>query len=227
MTEKTAKSMANKIIKNHKQDERIKEQYHAYWRKYSIRLSIIAVTYFVFYAILHAVCRPRDFSGWLFGLIFIDIIATFAMITCAFMQSSFYLSSGKKYNSRKGLLMKMLCFFDSMVPLMYLIAYFFYDVRTDSLTAPIWKIIVYAPLAFGVMVLMGAYMSTGGAYSSDKSKMTKYDWVQMRQQQEIAGIDPDKMPVTLSPEQIKGMSKADWLMLGKELELAGYDVFKK
>ncbi|MBR5321680.1 MAG: hypothetical protein IKU41_07565 [Clostridia bacterium] len=227
MTEKTVKSMANKIIKNHKHDENVKVQYHAYWKKYSIRLSIVAVTYFIFYAILHAVCRPRDFSGWLFGLIFIDIIATFAMISCAFMQSTFYLLDGKKYNSRKGIAMKILCFFDSMVPLMYLIAYFFYDVRTDSLTAPIWKIVVYAPLAFGVMVAMGAYMSTGGAYSSDKSKMTKYDWVQMRQQQEIAGLDPDKMPVTLSPEQMKSMSKADWYMLGQELEIAGYDVFKK
>ena len=127
----------------------------------------------------------------------------------------------------KGIFMKMLCFFDSMVPIMYLVAYFFYDVKTDSLTAPIWKIILYAPLAFGVMVLMGAYMSTGGAYSSDKSKMTKQDWVTLRQQQEIAGIDPDKMPVTLSPEQMKSMSKADWYMLGQELEIAGYDVFKK
>ena len=176
--------------------------------------------------------RPVDyekgrFSGWLFGLIFIDIIATFAMISCAFMQSTFYLSDGKKYNSRKGILMKMLCFFDSMVPIMYLVAYFFYDVKTDSLTAPIWKIILYAPLAFGVMVLMGAYMSTGGAYSSDKSKMTKQDWVTLRQQQEIAGLDPDKMPVTLSPEQMKSMSKADWYMLGMDLQIAGYDVFKK
>lgn len=227
MTEKSRKTLANKIIKNRKYDDRIKEQYHAYWKKYSIRLSIVAVTYFIFYAILHAVCRPRDFSGWLFGLIFIDIIATFAMISCAFMQSTFYLSDGKKYNSHKGILMKMLCFFDSMVPIMYLVAYFFYDVKTDSLTAPIWKIILYAPLAFGVMVLMGAYMSTGGAYSSDKSKMTKQDWVTLRQQQEIAGLDPDKMPVTLSPEQMKSMSKSDWYMLGQELEIAGYDVFKK
>ena len=203
MTEKSRKTLANKIIKNRKYDDRIKEQYHAYWKKYSIRLLIVAVSYFVFYAILHAVCRPRDFSDWLFGLIFIDIIATFAMISCAFMQSTFYLSDGKKYNSRKGILMKMLCFFDSMVPIMYLVAYFFYDVKTDSLTAPIWKIILYAPLAFGVMVLMGAYMSTGGAYSSDKSKMTKQDWVTLRRQQEIAGLDPDKMPITLSSEQIK------------------------
>ena len=37
--------------------------------------------------------------------------------------------------------------------------------------------------------------------------MTKNDWVQMRRQQEIAGLAPDKMPITLSPEQIKGMSK--------------------
>ena len=227
MTEKSRKTLANKIIKNHKHDENVKAQYHAYWKKYSIRLSIVAVTYFVFYAILHAVCRPKIFSGWLFGLIFIDIIATFAMISCAFMQSTFYLSDGKKYNSYKGILMKMLCMFDSMVPLMYLIAYFFYDVKTDSLTAPIWKIILYAPLAFGVMVLMGAYMSTGGAYSSDKSKMTKQDWVTLRQQQEIAGLDPDKMPVTLSPEQMKSMSKADWYMLGMDLQIAGYDVFKK
>lgn len=227
MTEKSRKTLANKIIKNRKYDDRIKEQYHAYWKKYSKRLSIVAVTYFIFYAILHAVCRPMVFRGWLFGFVFIDIIAACTMLSCAFMQSSFHLSDGKKYNSRKGILMKMLCFFDSMVPIMYLVAYFFYDVETDSLTAPIWKIILYAPLAFGVMVLMGAYMSTGGAYSSDKYKMTKQDWVTLRQQQEIAGLDPDKMPVTLSPEQIKGMSKGDWLLLGKELELAGYDVFKK
>ena len=227
MTEKAVKSMAKKIIKNQEHDENVKAQYHAYWKKYSVRLSLVALAYFIFYAILHAVCRPRDFSGWLFGLIFIDIIATFAMISCAFMQSTFYLSDGKKYNSRKGILMKMLCFFDSMVPIMYLVAYFFYDVKTDSLTAPIWKIMLYAPLAFGVMVLMGAYMSTGGAYSSDKSKMTKQDWVTLRQQQEIAGIDPDKMPVTLSPEQMKSMSKADWYELGMDLQIAGYDVFKK
>lgn len=37
---------------------------------------------------------------------------------------------------------------------------------------------------------------------------------------------PDKMPITLSPEQIKGMSKADWYELGMELQIAGYDVFK-
>ena len=118
MTEKSRKTLANKIIKNHKHDENVKAQYHEYWKKYSKRLSIVAVTYFIFYAILHAVCSPRDFSGWLFGLIFIDIIATFAMISCAFMQSNFYLSDGKKYNSRKGILMKILCLFDSMVPIM-------------------------------------------------------------------------------------------------------------
>ena len=37
--------------------------------------------------------------------------------------------------------------------------------------------------------------------------MTKNDWVQMCRQQEIAGLDPDQTPITLSPEQIKGMSK--------------------
>lgn len=57
--------------------------------------------------------------------------------------------------------------------------------------------------------------------------MTKNDWVQMRRQQEIAGLAPDKMLVTLSPEQMKSMSKADWYMLGMDLQIAGYDVFKK
>ena len=57
--------------------------------------------------------------------------------------------------------------------------------------------------------------------------MTENDWVQMRRQQEIAGLDLDIMPITLSPEQIKGMSKADWYELGMELQIAGYDVFKK
>lgn len=56
--------------------------------------------------------------------------------------------------------------------------------------------------------------------------MTENDWVQMRRQQEIAGLDPDKMPITHSPEQIKEMSKADWYELGMELQIAGYDVFK-
>ena len=37
--------------------------------------------------------------------------------------------------------------------------------------------------------------------------MTENDWVRTHRQQEIAGLDPDKMPITLSPEQIKGMSK--------------------
>lgn len=57
--------------------------------------------------------------------------------------------------------------------------------------------------------------------------MTKNDWVQMRRQQEIAGLALDIMPITLSPEQIKGMSKADWYELGIELQIADYDVFKK
>ncbi len=57
--------------------------------------------------------------------------------------------------------------------------------------------------------------------------MTENDWVQTRRQQEIAGLAPDKMPITLSPEQIKGMSKADWYELGMDLQIAGYDVFKK
>lgn len=57
--------------------------------------------------------------------------------------------------------------------------------------------------------------------------MTENDWVQTRRQQEIAGLDLDIMPITLSPEQIKGMSKADWYELGMELQIAGYDVFKK
>lgn len=48
MTEKTVKSMANKIIKNHKHDENVKAQYHAYWKKYSIRLSIVTGPYYDF-----------------------------------------------------------------------------------------------------------------------------------------------------------------------------------
>lgn len=57
--------------------------------------------------------------------------------------------------------------------------------------------------------------------------MTENDWVQTRRQQEIAGLEPDKTPITLSPEQIKEMSKADWYELGMELQIAGYDVLKK
>lgn len=227
MTEKTRKTMVNKIIKNHKQDENVKAQYYAHWKKYSIRLSLVALAYFIFYTIIHETSTPSAFAGWLFGLIIVDIIAVFIMLMYAFKDSSFYLSNGKKYNSVKGILMKILCFFDTMVPMMYLMVYFSYNVHTDSLTRSVWKIILYAPLLFAVLVAIGAFMNTTGAYSSGKDKMTKADWAQMRQEQEIAGIDPDKMPITFSPEQIKSMTKSDWFQLGQDLELAGYDVFKK
>lgn len=57
--------------------------------------------------------------------------------------------------------------------------------------------------------------------------MTKSDYRLMRQDQELAGLDPDKMPFVLSASEAKNMSKSDWYKLGLDLELAGYKVFKK
>lgn len=227
MTEQKRKSLANKIIKDHQYDEQIKENYNRYWKKYSIIYSIVAVVYFAFYSILHESCGPYDYADWLFGTMFINLIVTLVMLSFAFMGAKFYLSNGQKYNSIKGTLMKMLCFFDCMVPIMYIVYYFVYNPDIDAAELPIWKIMLYAPLAFGAMVLGGAFMNTTAPYSQGADKMTKNDWRMMRQEQELAGLDPDKMPITLSPDKIKGMTKADWHMLGMDLQIAGYDVFKK
>ena len=225
--EKKRKALAKKIIENQKFDERIKTLYNNYWRKCSIICTLVAVGYFMFFTILHENCKPSKFADWLFGFLFIDITVTCVMLTAVFMKSDFYRSNGPKYNTVKGILLKILCFFDSMVPIMYMLVYFNFDPITGELYMPVWKIIIYAPLAFGLLVLGGAFMNTTAPYSQGTDKMTKNDWRMMRQEQELAGLDPDKMPITLSPDKIKGMTKADWHMLGMDLELAGYDVFKK
>ncbi len=231
MTEETRTATVNKMIDAAKHDEAVRKKYLNNQISTAVIYSLIALAYVIFYSVIHATCKPKVFAGWLFGLIFLDIFLTTAMLFSLF-GNRYKLHNGKKCNTPLGILLQIICFFDALVPMMYLVYYFNYDVSTDTCGISIWKIMLIAPLLYAGFLVMGAFMNTTGSYSTNTDAkgnevMTKLDWWRMRQEQEIAGIDPDKMPIVLSPSQIKKMTKSDWYSLAVDLEIAGYDVFKK
>lgn len=226
MTDSSRKEIVNKIVESKGYDKEVKKKYHSFYLKRMLSFLIVPAFYLTFFSLIHHYCKPVTFSGWLYGFIFIDVILTCFMISLI-TGHTFKYSDNRDCITLPGLLMKLVCLLETMVPVISFTYYVYYDVSTDSLTKPLWKVVIYAPIVFGVVALISAFLSMPGVYSKDRLSMSKLDWINLRREQEIAGLDPDKIPVILSPGQIKEMSISDWYQLGIDLEIAGYDVFKK
>lgn len=231
MTEQELNNAAIKIVDAAKHDKKTKEDYNRYWIKKFLKFVTVPIGYIIVFLILRAT-DPHKIADWglLAGLV-IDIPLVFIMLSFMKVKASL-LSDGRKCFTIIGTIFKLLCAFCSFFPFVYMLYSITYDPRLGTSPYPIWQIILYSPIIFVAMILMGLFMGSSAPYSEKKDKngnpvMTKSDYRLMRQDQEIAGLDPDKMPFVLSPSEIKNMSRTDWFQLGMELELAGYKVFKK
>lgn len=232
MTEQELKSVASKMIEAAENDKKIKEDYSKYWINKFIKYVFVPIGYFLFFFILQLTCKPSTVSTWGYITAFIiDIPIMFIMFIYMKTETP-RLSDGRKCFTASGFLLKTLCAFCSFSPFIFLLYGILYDSSTGRCAYPIWKIILYAPLIFIGLMVYAWFMNTSTPYSDTTDKngnavMTKSDYHLMRQAQEIAGLDPDKVPFVIPAEQAKKMTKSDWYMLGMDLELAGYKVFKK
>lgn len=231
MTEQELNNAAIKIVDAAKHDKKTKEEYNRYWIKKFLKFVTVPIGYIIVFLILRAT-DPHKIADWglLAGLV-IDIPLVFIMLSFMKVKAPL-LSDGRKCFTLIGAIFKLLCTFCAFFPFVYMLYSITYDPRLGTSPYPIWQIILYSPIIFVAIILMGLFMGSSAPYSEKKDKngnpiMTKSDYRLMRQDQEIAGLDPDKMPFVLSPSEIKNMSRTDWYQLGMELELAGYKVFKK
>ena len=186
---------------------------------------MIGLAYFTIFSLLHKYGRTSTFTGALFTSILLDIPIVFIMLI-GIKDKTFKLSDGRTYRNVLGVLLKGVCFFNTMVPVMYVVYYFNYDPATDVCSMPVWKIIVYAPILFIAVTALSAFYSMRPPYS-DSDKMTVSDLKILRQTLSLANIDADKVPLSAIGSDVKSMSVNDWKMLAMQLKLAGFDVIKK
>jgi hypothetical protein len=232
MTKEELKQMSDKIIESAEYDKKIKSEFNNYWITKFFKFALVPIGYFLFFFILQNTCEYETVSIWGYITAFVlDIPMTFLLLISMKVETPL-LSNGKKCFTVVGCAFKLLCRLCAFSPFVYMLYGILYDSSTGRCDYPIWKIILYAPIVFVVLLVGSLIMNTPAPYSNKidgngNAVMTKYDYHMMRRSQELAGIDPDKMPVMLSANEIKNMSKTDWFELGMELEIAGYKVFKK
>ena len=232
MTEEKLKKAAQKIIKAAENDRKIKEQYNKFWTSKLLKYILVPIAYFLFFFILQTTCKPTTVSTWGYITAFVvDIPAMFTMLIYMKMETP-KLSDGSDCFTLTGCVCKLLCRFCSFSPFIYLLYGILYDSSTGQCQYPIWKIILYSPIVFIALMIGSWFMNSSAPYSDKVDKngnavMTRQDYRLMRQDQKLAGLDPDKMPFVLSANEAKNMTRMDWFELGRDLEIAGYKVFKK
>lgn len=232
MTDEKLNNLKGRIIESAEQDKKIKEDYNRFWLKKFSRFVLVPILYFFFFFILQQTCEPSTVSAWGHITAFvIDIPMVFILLTQMKVKTP-RLSDGRKCFTLPGSVLKALCGLCAFSPFIFMLYGIFYDPQLGQCGIPVWKLILLSPVIFIGLLAMSLFMGTSAAYSNKVDKngnpiMTKSDYRLMRQDQELAGLDPDKMPFVLSASEAKNMSKSDWYKLGLDLELAGYKVFKK
>lgn len=232
MTEPEINRTASKVSYAIASDKRTKEAYNNYWLRKMCRFLLVPIAYYLFFFILRTFIGGKAVHAWgLITGIMIDLPVMFALFSCL-DGKAFRTSDGKSCSSPIGIVCKCICAFCAFSPFVFMIYGMFYNSAENRCAFSIDKLLIYSPIIFKVVLLYSLFMDTPSPYSEKtdthgRAVMTKMDYIKMRQDQELAGLDPDKIPVILSPSQIKKMSKLDWYQLGLDLEIAGYDVFKK
>lgn len=227
MTEKVRKSIVNRAIK----ERELRKSYNSTCFLSLLGMTIFSLIFIGFSYWMFFKSTYDQFSHISVAMFFINPCITFPLLEVAEM-SKFPIIGVKRYFSFIGVLFRIICLVEAMIPMVVFVAIFNFDEYERTFTAPLWKILVWTPLVFVGLLVMSIFHNTPSPYSnvvnsSGNQVMTKTDWMIMRRDQEIAGIDPDKMPVVLSPNQIKSMTKSDWNTLLYDLEIAGFDVRKK
>lgn len=88
------------------------------------------------------------------------------------------------------------------------------------------KAIWMTPVTLIIFCAYGLFCLAKPVGMSSGDSLTITDLSQIKMNQKLAGLDPNKIPPTLlSVKQAKTMSITDWTALGYDLSLAGYDVF--
>ncbi len=232
MTEYEIDRTASKIGCAIENDRRTKQSYNRYWTAKLKKYITVPILYYLFFFILRTFLGGKAVHAWgLITGIMLDLPLMFGLFSCL-EGKAFLKSDGKSCSSPLGIVCKCICGFCAFSPFIFMIYGMFYNSAENRCAFSIGKLLIYSPIIFIVVLLYSLFMDTPSLYSdkidgSGRPTMTKTDYWRMRQEQELAGLDPDKIPVILSPSQIKKMSKLDWYQLGLDLEIAGYDVFKK
>ena len=228
MTKEEIKKAAGKAARAIEEDRAKKKEYNRTW----ITLAVLYTAYaLILHGIYHLIISFASYAvlGAVPVLYLVIFYAPLQFLGLCFLKGAgnVRLHNGKRYFNLLGFICRIISFEACLTPTAILVMIFNFDEETRSFSGPgLFKIyLVYAPIVLAVVMFIGWFYGTVGPYS-DAPKMTKGDLVTMRREMEIAGIDPDKMPIVLPASTIKKMSKADWYDMAMDMKIAGYDVFK-
>ncbi|MBR6647291.1 MAG: hypothetical protein IKL09_07235 [Clostridia bacterium] len=164
----------------------------------------VPILYYLFFFILRTFIGGKAVHAWgLITGIMIDLSAMFVLFSCL-EGKEFHISDGKSCVSPLGIVCKCICGFCAFSPFVFMIYGMFYNSAENRCAFSIGKLLIYSPIIFIVVLLYSLFMDTPSPYSEKtdacgRAVMTKMDYVKMRMDQELAGLDPYKMPVILSP----------------------------
>lgn len=207
-------------VRKYEQDwEEIVRMYPWRWIKALIIILLINVAGFSW---LLNICKTTQYLDLLIGLLIIfSIILGVVGIWCNPDTRTFH-----GYSSRNGgydpkrhqwtILLKIPYYFACGFPMMKL-CYSWFEL-------PFW-ISFFSPVIFAVFCLFYGitHCSKPGYYSKDPG-FTQMDLQMLKNDLEMAGIDPNKFPSACLDDKFKEMTLMDWQLLRNDLEMAGFDV---
>lgn len=208
------KSIKDSFKKARTRDSEVRSQCLEYWsREWKINLLVALIIFIVM------LFEKSDSSLWVISQLW-GIPAEFAA-TCIGVfrnvSSQFVLTNGKRI---KGTLFQMIAYYVSGLTPMYLCLVM--RIEVDPVMA-----LLYTPIVFVGILAYGAFMSAPNTLMSNGSHVTPLDMKFIQQNQILANIDPNKVPLTTLDMNVKTMTPLDWKLLKIDMELAGYDVSLK
>lgn len=156
----------------------------------------------------------------------IEIATTVLMVLIGFDDEPVYKSDGTRC---KGQYLKKTIYQIAAWAPLYVCMVMRFELKwTKALwVSPLVFVCLFALALFESSAPVGFSKKSGGAAISN-SPLTVIEMKLLRQNQELAGIDPDKFPLSvLNPAEAKSMTVVDWKLLKQDLRLAGYDIERK
>ena len=213
------KDFKKKIAEIEKINQAAKSNYNA--DKF-IRLLIVIAILIVYVLIVRFMRTPnRHFWFRIINCItmFPQLSLTWELARSPLVQ----LANGKIYRNVFGVFVQVLCYIAGFAGVVGTAWNFGWDEQRQVQTYDL-KTILIVTLITVVISIIGALVQGSQSPHSAGSNMSRGDWVMLKNDMEVAGIDPNKMPLVLDTKTAKSMTRGDWVMLKNDLTIAGYDV---
>lgn len=195
-------------------DKDLRRKCREYWGKLWKRSLIIAAV-IVIVMLLERTDRGLWVTSQLWG-----IPAEFGA-TCLGLASGVgqyvVLSNGRKV--RGNFFQQLIHYVSSLLPL--------YLCLVLRLNVHPLKAVVGIPVSIIAVCIYALVMTMPNTTMSSGSSITPLDMVHIKQNQRLANVDPNKVPIMVLDPSVKSMTPMDWHWLKVDMGLAGYDISLK